>query len=115
MEENKNEKTEELFMAADHLTDLLFKTQEYLDYLREKERVKGDVECINRIRRFRELTYEMQSIADDNRRNEKYRIEKECEELCTDKRVIDYMQAEVDFIRIYQEVIKRIINRIELD
>ena len=115
MEEMTNEIYSSLNRAADDLVDILFSAPEYKEYSREKERIRGDEECIGRIHRFRELTYELQCASDDHRRHEKDRIERECEALARDKRVIDYMQAEVDFIRVYQEMIKRILNRIEID
>ncbi len=106
---------EELEQAVATLIDRLLTTQEYKAYLKYKERVSGDEECLNKIRRFRELSYELQNCSDERRMSEAARIEAECDALCGDFRVLDFMQAEIDFIRLYQSVISRIIEEIDIE
>ncbi|MCR5107083.1 MAG: YlbF family regulator [Lachnospiraceae bacterium] len=101
--------------AVDILVERLFNTPEYQLYLHEKERVKGDEICIDKIHRYREITYELQNLSPERKFRDGKRLESELDELGRDVRVSDFLQAEVDFARIYQDIIKRILNRIELD
>ncbi|MCR4658372.1 MAG: YlbF family regulator [Lachnospiraceae bacterium] len=106
---------QELDMAVSSLIKSLLDTPEYRTYLQEKSRVDGDEECLNKIRRFRELSYELQNCSDEQRMHEAARIEAESDALCNDVRVLDFMQAEVDFIRLYQDIIGRIIKEIDIE
>ena len=106
---------QELDRAVEALIEQLLLTPEYKTYLKEKDRVGNDEQCLNKIRRFRQLSYELQSLSDEQRVNEAARIEAESDALCSDMRVLDFMQAEVDFIRLYQGIISRIIKEIDIE
>ncbi|HAG69475.1 MAG TPA: hypothetical protein DCL38_05830 [Lachnospiraceae bacterium] len=101
--------------AVDSLIEQLLLTTEYKTYLRLKDRVGNDEQCLKKIRRFRELSYELQNLTDEQRVREAARIEAESDALCSDPRVMDFMQAELDLVRLYQDIISRIIKEIDLE
>ncbi len=106
---------EEFRRAVESLIEQLLRTPEYEAYARAKERVEGDEECLNKIRRFRQLSIEIQNYSDEQRIREGARIETECDRLLEDPRVMDTMEAETDLVRMYQYVISRMIEAIELE
>ncbi|MBQ7564530.1 MAG: YlbF family regulator [Lachnospiraceae bacterium] len=106
---------EKLEQAVKALIEQLLSTQEYVSYLKEKDRVGSDAECMDKIRRFRHLSYELQNLSDEQRVHEGARIEAECDNLCSDIRVLDFMEAEIAFVRLYQGIIHRIIKEIDIE
>ncbi len=106
---------EKLEKALNALIKQLLLTDEYVSYLKEKDRVGTDEECLEKIRRFRDLSEELQNLTDEQRFREGARIEAECENLCSDVRVLDFMEAEIDFVRLYQGIIHRIIKEIDIE
>ena len=101
--------------AVELLIEQLLLTPEYKAYLGMRERIGDDEECLNKIRRFRQLSDELQNLSDEQRISEAARIEAESDALCNDPRVLDFMQAEIDFVRLYQGIIGRIITEIDIE
>ena len=101
--------------AVEVLIEQLLLTPEYTTYLEMKGKVEDDEECLNKIRRFRQLSDELQNLTDEQRIREAARIEAECDALCNDPRVLDFMQSEIDFVRLYQGIIGRIITEIDIE
>ena len=106
---------EKLEQAVNALIEQLLSTDEYVSYLKEKDRVGTDEECMEKIRKFRRLSYELQNLTDEQRVHEGARIEAECDNLCSDMRVLDFMEAEIAFVRLYQGIIRRIIKEIDIE
>ncbi len=101
--------------AVEVLIEQLLLTPEYKTYLGMKEKIEEDEECLNKVRRFHRLSDEIQNLTDEQRIREAARIEAESDELCSDSRVLDFMQAEIDFVRLYQGIIGRIITEIDIE
>lgn len=101
--------------AVEALIEQLLLTTEYKTYLEMKGKIGDDEECLNKIRRFRQLSDELQNLSDEQRIREAARIEAECDDLCNDPRVLDFMQSEIDFVRLYQGIIGRIITEIDIE
>ncbi|MBQ8970770.1 MAG: YlbF family regulator [Lachnospiraceae bacterium] len=106
---------EKLEQAVNALIEQLLSTDEYVSYLKEKDRVGTDEECMEKIRKFRRLSYELQNLTDEQRVHEGAKIEAECDNLCSDMRVLDFMEAEIAFVRLYQGIIRRIIKEIDIE
>ena len=106
---------EKLEQAVNALIERLLSSEEYVTYLREKERVGSDEECLKKIRRFRQLSDELQALSDEQRVREGARIEAECDSLCSDMRVLDFVEAEMAFVRLYQGVILKITKEIDIE
>ncbi|MCR5789830.1 MAG: YlbF family regulator [Lachnospiraceae bacterium] len=104
-----------LDQAVEAFIEQLLLTPEYQAYLKEKDRISDDEKCLNNIRRLRQLSFDLQNLSDEQRLHEGALIERECDELCEDVRVLDFMQAETDFIRLYQEILQRILERIDIE
>ncbi|MCR4924373.1 MAG: YlbF family regulator [Lachnospiraceae bacterium] len=110
----ENKKDGSLDRAIEDLIKVIRNTPEYISFKQEKERINNDSECIEKIHRFRELTYDLQNASPEQRMRDEGRYMAEIDRLSTDGRVTDYMQAEVDFARLYQDVMEKILNNIEL-
>ena len=95
------------------LVDRIRETDEFKNYSRCIEEVKYDEEAMDKINRLREISLRIQQYDEDRLNREAEEIEKTIENLCIDSRVSDFMQAEVDFSRLYQRITEAIIGLID--
>lgn len=85
----------------------------YQEYARQQENVKGHQDVLDKINEIRELNLRLSTIQNsDQAYDEQDRLEKRYDELSGDKRVFDFIEAENRFIGMYQEIYKRIMERI---
>lgn len=73
----------------------------YKNYLKEKENIQKYPELKGSIYRLREINGLIQDDLDPETEDN---LTKEYEWLCSDGRVRDFMQAELDFCRFFQEL-----------
>lgn len=91
-------------------------TDDYQNYMKQKEMLKKYPELKERIEKLRELNCRMQNIPEsDSLYEEGEKLEQQYEELCEDTRVYDFMQAELDLCRMYQSILARITAGIEFE
>ena len=100
--------------AVDVLIEQMQQSEIYKEYVAQKHRVETDSECVEKIRRYRNLSQEIQNMSDEERVNSGFRIENELDEICSDGRVLDYVQAEVDFARMFQRAQQKVNDAIEM-
>lgn len=100
--------------AVDILIEQMCATDTYKAYVEEKRRVENDEGCIEKIRRYRALSEEIQNMSDDERVRDGDRIENELDQITMDARVLDYVQAEIDFARMFQKAINKITDAIDM-
>lgn len=75
--------------------------REYKNYLEEKENIQKYPELKGSIYRLREINGLIQDDLDPETEDN---LTKEYEWLCSDGRVRDFMQAELDFCRFFQRI-----------
>lgn len=73
----------------------------YKNYLKEKANIQKYPELKGSINRLREINGQIQNDLDPETEEN---LTKEYEWLCSDGRVRDFMQAELDFCRFFQEL-----------
>lgn len=96
------------------LIDIIENSEQYKNYLHQQELAKNDPELIEKINEIRRLNFKLQTEKNtDAAYNEQEILENRFEELSADKRVYDFIQSETEFIRIYQEVNKKVLDRIQ--
>ncbi len=83
------------------IMDRLRECSEYKHYLEQKERIRRFPELKNSIYRLREINTLIQEVTDPETEEN---LRTEYEELCADARIHDFMQAELDYCRMFQEI-----------
>ena len=107
---------EELFLAVKNLNDTIRNTQEYKEYQLQKEKVKRFPELKAQIDEFRAKNYQLQNSAQsDNLMEDTERLLRENADLLENPMVADFLQAEVEFCRMMQDVNTCIIEAIDFE
>lgn len=102
--------------AIEELIEQMRHTSTYQNYAKQKETVKNFPELKEKIDTLRELNYRLQKMPEsEGLYEEGERLEQEYEELCEDTRVHDFMQAELDFCRLFQDILAKITSSIEFE
>ena len=91
--------------------DALKKCWVYKNYLEEKEKLNKYPEVKGAINRLREINGLIQNDLDPQ---EEDNLTKEYEWLCSDARIRDFMQAELDFCRFFQEIQAEMASELEI-
>ncbi len=100
---------EEVNEQVNVLINSIKNTNEYKEYEFHKDKVKKMPELKARIDEFRRKNYELQnSPQSDNLMEEIERMQKENEELYVNPISADFLQAELEFCRLMQNVNARI-------
>ncbi len=94
------------------IMDRLRECREYQNYLEQKRRIAQFPELKNTIYRIREIYSRMQEVTDPEEENS---LRAEYENLYADVRIRDFMQAEVDYCRMFQELEALMAKELELD
>ena len=80
-------------------------TEEYQNYCRMKEAAKADPTLWQQICDYRKRRYEFQNLTSQEELFDRVdAFEREYRELKTDKRVVEFLNAELAFCRMMQEV-----------
>lgn len=107
---------EQLDEAVKTLIDAIKKTQEYQCYQQNVSIIKGDAEIKSKIDELRSLSYLMQNTPEEDRApGDEECLEEQFETLCEDSRVNDFMQAEIDFCRMFQDIMMQITQEIDFE
>ncbi len=105
-----------LDQAINDLIEKMHDTDICQNYNKQREIVKEFPELKEKIDMLRELNYRMQKMPEsDSLYEEGEKLEQQYEELCEDTRVHDFMQAELDFCRMFQEILAKITASIGFD
>lgn len=107
--------TQNIERIIDDLVNEIKEQRSYQEYVKERERVEGHQDVLDKIDEIRKLNLKLQSIQNsDQAYDEQDRLEKRYDELSEDQRVFDFIEAENRFIGMYQEIYRRIMEEIEL-
>lgn len=100
--------------VVNELVEVIENSEQFQTYMKQKEVVAGDSDLHSKIDEIRRLNFQLQTEKDSNAAyDEQDNLERRFEELSVDKRVYDYIQAETDIVRIYQEVNQKILDLIQ--
>ena len=107
--------TQNIERIIDDLVNEIKEQRSYQEYVKERERVEGHQDVLDKIDEIRKLNLKLQSIQNsDQAYDEQDRLEKRYDELSEDQRVFDFIEAENRFIGMYQEIYRLIMEEIEL-
>lgn len=106
----------DIYEVVGELIDTIKASPVYLDYVREKERVKKHPQLKEQIDEYRKRNFELQSMAQDDELFDKIeQFEKEYEEFLENPLVNDFLEAEVAFCRMIQEITGRIVQAMDFE
>lgn len=102
--------------ALDAFMSVIKNTKEYKDYQFQKEKVKRIPELKTRIDEFRKKSFQLQNMSEsDNLMEDVERLQRENESLLENPLVSDFLQAELDFCRMMQDINTHIAEAIDFE
>ncbi len=102
--------------AVDNLIDEMKRTEVYRQYQSQKNSIDTDPEARAKIEELRALNLKIQNTPENvDILDESERLEEKLEELCEDSRVNDFMQAELDFCRLFQDILSHLVQEIDFE
>ena len=97
------------------LIEVIKQSESYQKYVKKKKKVENDSDLLWKIDEIRKLNMRIRSIQNsDEAYDEMDKLEKRCDELSEDQRVYDFIEAENQFMGMYQEISRRILEEIKL-
>jgi len=106
----------DLEAAVKNLIVEIKNSKTYLSYRKQKENINDDEELKLKIEELQRLNFMMQNSPEGpNSLEEQERLEQQFEDLCEDSRVNDFFQAELDFCRLFQDTLQRIVKDIDFE
>lgn len=106
----------DLESAIQNLVAEIKQTDTYENYQEQKEVVRQNEDTKAKIDELRALNLKVQSAPEGrDLLEESERVEERLEELCEDSRVNDFMQAELDFCRMFQDILTQIAQEIDFE
>lgn len=105
---------EELFLSVKNLVDTIKNTDEYKEFQFQKDKIAQFPELKARINEFRKKNYELQNSGQSaNLMEDAERLQMENADLFENPLSADFLQAELDFCRMMQDVNACITDGIE--
>lgn len=115
-EETDKDEPHSVTHAIDELVELIKQKEVYKNYIRCKKIVAGDENLTGKVNRIKEITYHIQEIAGmDGMEMEEDELTFEYERLYSDKNVHDFVEAELEFCRMFQKIMGNVMTRLDLD
>ena len=93
------------------MIDSLRSCEEYRHYLQQKEKIRKFPELKGSIYRLREINLQIQKVTDPETEEQ---LRSEYDRLSADIRIRDFMQAETDYCRLFQEIGEVMASELEL-
>lgn len=107
---------QDLDAAVKKLIEEIKRTDIYEQYLRQKEFIHTDADVKAKVDELRTINFQIQNAPGEmDVMEESERIEEKLEELCEDYQVNDFMQAELDFCRMFQDILTQIAQGIDFE
>ena len=102
--------------AVNNLIDEMKQTEAYKQYQYQKNSIYTDPEAKSKIDELRALNLKIQNAPENvDILDESERVEEQLEEICEDSRVNDFMQAELDFCRLFQDILSQLAQGIDFE
>ena len=108
--------SDQIRMAAKEYAGKIQETDIYHNYCREKERIKKDPELYAKVNRYRQMTFDLHNNTDKDQlfdRMDSY--EKEYESFRENPLVENFLQAELAFCRMIQELNTIIMDHLDFE
>ena len=106
----------QLYGMVDELIIAVKASDIYKNYVREKERVAKHPQLKEEIDEYRRKNYEMQSMTHDEEMFDRIdQFQKQYEEFRENPLVSDFLEAELAFCRLLQEVTGRIVQAMDFE
>lgn len=101
---------------ARELADIILNSEEYQNYIRSREALKGDWELYQRVSDFRRQNFAMQLLGDSGRIYEDMdRLEQEFAPSRRDSRVSEFLQNELSLCKMMQNINEIIIKDLDFE
>ncbi len=106
----------EIMEAARQFADTIMTTDTYKDYLYQREKIKRQPELYEKVNEFRQRNFDLQNEADGDDIFERVEaFEQEYEKFREDPLVDSFLQAELAFCRMMQEVYVLLAEEIDFE
>ena len=99
--------------ALNNLIETLKTTEEYINYRKSYSAIEDDQEALNCVEGVRELNVRVAKMTEEEYNAESENIDRKMGELIVNPRVVDFIEAELDFSRLYQHITECIIDTLE--
>lgn len=107
---------EQVEIAINELIISIKETEQYRDYQRQKEKVKRQPDLKKKIDEFRLLNYQVQNGTAENELFEKLeQMEQEYADFWAEPIVKDFLDAELAFCRMIQEINAKITDALDFE
>ena len=105
-----------LDLAVDKLIEQIKASQTYSNYTEQKEKAGNAPDIDSKMKRIREVHKKLVDLTEQGIEGYEYeQLEGQYEELCEDTAVYEYMQAELGFCRMFQDILAKITASIEFE
>lgn len=102
-------------LIVDEFIEAIKDSSAYQEYVEQQQRVKDQPDVIAKIDEIRSLNLRMSSIQNSEQAyDELENLDRRFDELSEDQRVFDFIEAENEFIGMYQEIYRRIMDEIQI-
>ena len=91
----------------------LKRTEEYINYRDKFAAIQHDESAKESVDRIRELNMRVSRMSEEEYERESEELSSQMEELCSDVRVADFILAEVDFSKLFQGIIDKIVSALD--
>lgn len=106
----------DVYEVVEDLIEAIRENPVYQDFIREKERVKKHPQLKKQIDEYRQRNFELQSLTQNDELFDKIeQFQKEYEEFLENPLVMDFLEAEVAFCRLIQDITGRMVQAIDFD
>lgn len=106
----------EIIEAARQFADTIMTSDTYKEYLYQRERIKKQPELYEKVNEFRQRNFDLQNEADsDDIFDRMEAFEREYEKFREDPLVDSFLQAELAFCRMMQEVYVLLAEEIDFE
>ncbi|MDE7199651.1 MAG: YlbF family regulator [Lachnospiraceae bacterium] len=106
----------EIIEAAKHFADTIMTSDTYKEYLYQREKIKKQPELYEKVNEFRQRNFDLQNEADSDEIFDRMEaFEREYEKFREDPFVDGFLQAELAFCRMMQEVYVLLAEEIDFE
>lgn len=99
--------------ALEDFLEKLRQTDEFINYKATYDAIQDDDHAMSCVENIRELNIRVMDMDEDEYERESENIAARMDELCSDSKVSRFFLAEVEFSKMYQYIIDRIVSELD--